>query len=356
MPTISTLDGQRLVVRQCAHHRPGARRSRSSVVLTVVGVRRVLRVDLASATSRSRSATWCRPSSGYGRPDSDFIVRQLRLPRALTAVLVGAAFGLSGAIFQTLARNPLASPDIIGITAGASAVGGVHDHRARRQRRTSCRVGALVGALVDRRWRSTCSPTSAGCRRTGSCSSASASRPMLTAVTSYLLTRAEIYDAQRATVWLTGIAQRPRLGPRPPGRRRRWLCSFPAVLLLGPRRCARCSSATTPRRASASRSSASRAALILVARRAGRGRHGGGRPDRVRRLRRRPDRPPARHAPLTLVPAALVGALLVLLVRPRRPAGASRPTELPVGVVTGIVGAPYLLWLLARANKVGRGG
>ena len=32
------------------------------------------------------------------------------------------------------------------------------------------------------------------------------------------------------------------------------------------------------------------------------------------------------------------------------------PTELPVGVITGIVGAPYLLWLLARANKVGRGG
>ena len=32
------------------------------------------------------------------------------------------------------------------------------------------------------------------------------------------------------------------------------------------------------------------------------------------------------------------------------------PTELPVGVVTGVIGAPYLLWLLARANKVGRGG
>jgi iron complex transport system permease protein len=32
------------------------------------------------------------------------------------------------------------------------------------------------------------------------------------------------------------------------------------------------------------------------------------------------------------------------------------PTELPVGVVTGVVGAPYLLWLLARANRVGRGG
>ena len=53
--------------------------------------------------------------------DSAFIVRTLRLPRGLTALLVGAAFGLSGAIFQRLARNPLASPDIIGVNAGAAA-------------------------------------------------------------------------------------------------------------------------------------------------------------------------------------------------------------------------------------------
>ena len=58
---------------------------------------------------------------GAGTDDAEFIVRTLRLPRALTAVLVGVAFGVSGAIFQSLARNPLASPDIIGIDAGASA-------------------------------------------------------------------------------------------------------------------------------------------------------------------------------------------------------------------------------------------
>jgi len=61
------------------------------------------------------------------------------------------------------------------------------------------------------------------------------------------------------------------------------------------------------------------------------------------------------RAPLTLVPAALTGALLVLLsdLVARR---AFAPTELPVGVVTGVIGAPYLLWLLARANSIGRGG
>ena len=58
---------------------------------------------------------------GAGDEQSEFIVRTLRLPRAITAILVGAAFGISGAIFQSIARNPLASPDIIGIDAGASA-------------------------------------------------------------------------------------------------------------------------------------------------------------------------------------------------------------------------------------------
>ena len=44
---------------------------------------------------------------------------ELRLPRALTGALVGAALGLSGAIIQSIARNPLASPDILGVTGGA---------------------------------------------------------------------------------------------------------------------------------------------------------------------------------------------------------------------------------------------
>jgi iron complex transport system permease protein len=58
---------------------------------------------------------------------------------------------------------------------------------------------------------------------------------------------------------------------------------------------------------------------------------------------------------LTIVPAALAGATLVLLadLAARR---LFAPVELPVGIVTGIIGAPYLLWLIARANRIGRGG
>lgn len=48
------------------------------------------------------------------------IVRELRLPRALAAILIGAALAVSGAIMQGITRNPLASPSILGVTSGAS--------------------------------------------------------------------------------------------------------------------------------------------------------------------------------------------------------------------------------------------
>ncbi|MFE9722813.1 FecCD family ABC transporter permease [Streptomyces sp. NPDC005794] len=51
--------------------------------------------------------------------DDHVIVRDVRGPRALLAVAVGAALAVSGALIQTLARNPLAEPGILGVTAGA---------------------------------------------------------------------------------------------------------------------------------------------------------------------------------------------------------------------------------------------
>lgn len=61
---------------------------------------------------------------GLGDPTSVAIVRNLRLPRAVQAALVGAALGVSGATFQALLRNPLAEPYILGVSGGA-AVGAV---------------------------------------------------------------------------------------------------------------------------------------------------------------------------------------------------------------------------------------
>ncbi|MGW6732422.1 FecCD family ABC transporter permease [Streptomyces sp. NPDC055013] len=52
---------------------------------------------------------------------ADYLIFQLRMPRALAALLAGALFGLAGALYQRLIRNPLATPDVVGISAGASA-------------------------------------------------------------------------------------------------------------------------------------------------------------------------------------------------------------------------------------------
>ncbi|MBW5471020.1 iron chelate uptake ABC transporter family permease subunit [Brevibacillus formosus] len=58
---------------------------------------------------------------GLGNGTEQLIVLELRLPRIVLSVLVGAALAVSGAILQALVRNPLASPDLIGTTSGATA-------------------------------------------------------------------------------------------------------------------------------------------------------------------------------------------------------------------------------------------
>ena len=59
--------------------------------------------------------------TGGGTPAERFIVTELRLPRVVTALLVGAALALAGALFQSLTRNPLGSPDLLGVSQGAAA-------------------------------------------------------------------------------------------------------------------------------------------------------------------------------------------------------------------------------------------
>ena len=84
--------------------------------------------------------------AGAGPPGADFVVETIRLPRALTAILVGAALGASGAIFQSVTRNPLGSPDIIGFTSGASA-GAVAQIVLFDGGSGAVALGALVGGI-----------------------------------------------------------------------------------------------------------------------------------------------------------------------------------------------------------------
>ncbi|MFT3855233.1 MAG: iron chelate uptake ABC transporter family permease subunit [Ilumatobacteraceae bacterium] len=288
---------------------------------------------------------------GHGNKDSSFIISQLRLPRALTAVLVGAAFGFSGAIFQSLARNPLASPDIIGITAGASA-SAVFIIVVLNGTGMFVSVGALVGALI------TAALIYALAFKRGLTSYrlilvGIGIAAVLGAVTSYLLTRADIRDAQRATVWLTGSLNG-----------RSWshvhpvflamIVLTPAVLVLGrPLRTLQLGDDTAKGLGVAVEPS--RAGLVLVGVALAAMATAAAGPIAFVAFVSAPIARRLVGQPLTLVPAALAGAVLLLasdLVGRRLFA----PTELPVGVITGIVGAPYLIWLLARANRVGRGG
>lgn len=346
--TADTAPDRTVVRRARAHLR---RRSQSVGACLAVGILVAFCVSISVGDFPIPLVEVPRAIFGFGSDDAEFIVRTLRLPRALTGVLVGIAFGLSGAIFQSLARNPLASPDIIGISAGASAsavfvivvLGGSY---------LVVSFGALGGALIAAfaiyvlAWKRGVSPYRLVLVGIGISA-------MLASVTSYLLTRAEIYDAQRATVWLTGsLNGRGWEHVRPVGIALALL--FPAalwrsrslrILQLGDDMAAGLGVGVERSRiallvvgvALAAVATASAGPVGFVAFVA---------PAIARRLTR---------SSLTIVPAALTGGLLVLvadLVARRLFA----PTELPVGVVTGVVGAPYLLWLLARANRIGRGG
>ena len=57
-------------------------------------------------------------SEDYTR--QEYIIQNYRLPKAITAILVGSGLGISGLLMQTLFRNPLAGPFVLGITSGAS--------------------------------------------------------------------------------------------------------------------------------------------------------------------------------------------------------------------------------------------
>ncbi|MEV1169715.1 iron chelate uptake ABC transporter family permease subunit [Nonomuraea sp. NPDC049784] len=138
---------------------------------------------------------------GRGTPVAELIVSKLRAPRVVTGLLVGAAFGVSGAIFQSLTRNPLGSPDFIGFTAGAST-GGIIAVVAGGSAMTIA-GGALAGCVV------TFALVYAMAFRGGVQGYrlvlvGIGANALLLAVNSYLLTRANINDAATAGAWLTG--------------------------------------------------------------------------------------------------------------------------------------------------------
>ncbi|MFF2373951.1 FecCD family ABC transporter permease [Streptomyces xiamenensis] len=296
---------------------------------------------------------------GYGDGAADLVVHKLRLPRALTAVLAGLAFGMAGAVYQAVTRNPLASPDLIGISAGAGAgavatilFGGVTAAGAGTF--GAVPFGALGGALL------TAAVIYAFAYRGGTITGyrfvlvGIAAAGALAALTRWMLARADIDQAARAMVWLTGSLNGRSwshvawvgwalliLVPLTFALARPYqLLQFDdsTALSLGMRlhraRVVLLVAATCL--AAVATAVAGPVAFVAL-----------GAPQIARRV--------AGTAGVPLLTSGLMGAVLMLAADL---AGrlVLAPTELPVGIVTGAVGAPYLLFLLARSNRAGRGG
>ncbi len=290
---------------------------------------------------------------GLGEGPRNFIILELRAPRIVVGVLVGLALGVAGALFQTFARNPLASPDTLGITMGASvgavaaivlggggALGGAFSG-------VGVPLAALLGALLvgvvlfALTWRS-------GIDGYRLVLVGIALWSVGTALVDWLLTTAEIYDAAAAYVWITGSLNA-----------RTWENALPLAVALA---------VLLPLALAASRS----LAVLQFG------------DDTARGLG---VRLPLAQAAVVLLAIGCVGFAVsaagpitfVALVVPQiavRLTGGSRPPllasgllgavlvvgadlvtrtvlpeALPVGILTAVLGAPYLLWLLVRGRR-----
>lgn len=286
---------------------------------------------------------------GHGDDEAEFVVETLRLPRALTGVLVGAALGMSGAVFQSIARNPLGSPDIIGFESGAAA-GAVVTITMFDATTNQVAAGAVAGGL------STAVLVYLLAYRRG----LAASRLVLvgigigftaSAAVDHLITRAQIHDVQRAAVWLTGSLNA-----------RTWehvgtigiaLLVLAPVILLAQRALDRLELGDDTAAALGVRVGRTKLLLILLAVGLAALAVAAAGPivfvafvsgPIARRLTSTPG--------ACVVPAACVGAFVTTIadLAARR---AFAPTEFPVGIATAVIGAPYLLWLLSRRARTG---
>lgn len=283
---------------------------------------------------------------GQNIPGASFIVMENKLPRAVLGLLVGAAFGVSGTIFQTLLRNPLASPDIIGISGGASAtaVAAIVLFSASG---VTVSVLAIIGAILIALLISALAGRDSGGRLILIGIGIAA---MADAFVIFIMQRAEINRAQDAMLWLTGSlnsANWDRIAALLIG----LIIAIPFVLIftaklgglqLGDDTAAGLGIAVGRTRmgliivgvALAALATAASGPIAFVSFLAG--------PIARRLLGGR----------VSLIASALVGVSIVLAAD-YVAAYLIPGTSLPVGVVTGAAGAPFLLWLLISSNKQG---
>ena len=295
-----------------------------------------------------------RVLTGEMVPGYSFIVLDHRLPTAVVALLAGVAFGLSGTVFQTLLRNPLASPDVIGVTLGSSAGAVIAMAFFQADGRALfwfALLGGLATAVLLLAVAGTGGPGASGGADNRFVLVGIGVAAALTALISYLLTRLSLKTAGDALHWMIGS-----LSASTWDRAAVLACALavliPLLGLLVPRLrilqlgddTATSLGLVVPRTrtslvlvavALSALTVAVTGPLSFVAFLAG---------PIAQRLAGRPSFPLS----------AVVGAVIVLLADI---AGQNLfgDTQLPAGVVTGALGAPFLMWMLTRSSTSGSG-
>ncbi|SNX65739.1 iron complex transport system permease protein [Streptomyces sp. TLI_55] len=116
-------------------------------VLGLLTLFTLLTVSLTTGEMRIPAGTALRALVGLGDGGDVLVVQQFRAPRAVAAIVGGAGLGVAGCVLQRLFRNPLASPDVMGVTGGASL--GAVALLAAGASQTLIPLGALAGGLLS---------------------------------------------------------------------------------------------------------------------------------------------------------------------------------------------------------------
>jgi len=329
------------------------RRGRSNRLRTVVIVFAAL-IVAAFVVSLMVGKTFYSPLEvigvifGQDVAGATFTVGRLRLPRATLAILAGLCFGLGGVTFQTMLRNPLASPDIIGISSGASAAAAFAiitlSLGATEVSVFAIVVGLGVALLVY------VLSFKSGVAGTRLILIGIGIAAMLDSVTAYVLSQAAQWDLQEAQRWLTGSLNGTTWGAVIPVAIA--MAVLTPVLLSQSRNLSMTQLGDDAASALGVRVERTRLVVIIAA-------------VGLIAFATAAAGPIAFVAFLSgpiaarivgpgsslLIPSALVGALLVLVAD--FVGQYAFGTRYPVGVITGVLGAPYLIYLIVRTNRAG---
>lgn len=279
---------------------------------------------------------------------ASFAVGTIRLPRMLAGAFAGFAFGVGGYIFQTMLRNPLANPNVIGITAGSSAAAVfciIVLHASTALVSLAAVIGGLVTVIIIYVLSKGTSFSIGRLILIGI-----GIQAMLNAFISYLMLIAKTHDLPTALRWLSGSLNGAKLESLWPLIVIVLVCtpifiyfsSHLEMLELGEEAATSLGVSTNQVRVALlvsavliiALATATTGPIAFISFLAG---------PIARRL--------VGAGFSALIPAGLIGAILVLAAD--LIGQFAFDVRYPVGVITGIIGAPYLIYLLIKLNRKG---